>query len=93
MSGKSAEGHPRLSQTHSQEETVMSQDNAAGQDKIRPQPITEADKAGHAGEETNRPGFDLGGAKGDQEAGRGLGLGADAKEGSEDQALPRPADR
>lgn len=39
-------------------------------------------------EETDRPGFDLGGATGDTSAGKGLGLGNDAKEGREDWKLP-----
>ncbi len=57
-------------------------------DKIKPQPLIEADKAKQDAE-TNRPGFDLGGAKGKDSAGRGLGLGTDAKDDREAQRLPR----
>jgi hypothetical protein len=42
-----------------------------------------------AAEKTDRPGFDLGGASGDISAGKGLGLGTDAKEGRDDWKLPR----
>ena len=37
----------------------------------------------------DRPGFDLGGSTGDVTAGKGLGLGSDAKEGRKDWGLPR----
>lgn len=40
-------------------------------------------------EEIDRPGFDLGGATGDTSAGKGLGLGTDAKEDRDDWRLPR----
>jgi hypothetical protein len=40
-------------------------------------------------EEVDRPGFDLGGATGENSPGKGLGLGTDAKEGREDWRLPR----
>lgn len=40
-------------------------------------------------QEVDRPGFDLGGASGDTEAGEGLGLDTDAKEGRKDWGLPR----
>lgn len=68
-------------------EAVVTQDHDVSREVIRPDPITEADKV--PGKETNRPGFDLGGAKGDQEAGSGLGLGTDAREGGAAQRLPR----
>jgi hypothetical protein len=42
-----------------------------------------------ADKKVDRPGFDLGGASGDTEAGKGLGLGTDAKEGRKDWSLPR----
>lgn len=61
-------------------------------DKITPKPITDADKSEQAAE-TNRPGFDLGGSKGKDNAGRGLGLGNDAEEDREGQRLPRDADK
>jgi hypothetical protein len=37
----------------------------------------------------DRPGFDRGGAAGDTRAGKGLGLGADAKENRKEWGLPR----
>lgn len=40
-------------------------------------------------EQVDRPGFDLGGATGDTTAGKGLGLGTDAKEGRKGWRLPR----
>lgn len=61
-------------------------------DKITPKPLTDADKREQSGE-TNRPGFDLGGSKGQDSAGRGLGLGNDAKEDREGQRLPRDGDK
>jgi hypothetical protein len=61
-------------------------------DRIEPRPLNEADRKREQ-EETNRPGFDLGGAKGKDSAGRGLGLGTDAKEDRDGQRLPRKEDR
>lgn len=61
-------------------------------DKIKPQPLNDGDKPEHEAE-TNRPGFDLGGSKGKDTAGRGLGLGADSKDDREGQRLPRDADK
>ncbi|KPF66752.1 hypothetical protein IP69_14545 [Bosea sp. AAP35] len=61
-------------------------------DKIKPQPLSDADKAKQDAE-TNRPGFDLGGAKGKDSAGRGLGLGPDSKDDREGQRLPRDSDK
>lgn len=71
------------------DDRITGQDHDVDREKIRPQPVTAADKDHQPGGETDRPGFDLGGAKSDGEAGRGLGLGADAKDGREEQRLPR----
>jgi hypothetical protein len=57
-------------------------------DKIKPDPISPPRKS-EADERKDRPGFDLGGADGDDKAGRGLGLGKDAKDDREAQRLPR----
>ena len=57
-------------------ETITTEETEAGDD---------AEKA----EKTDRPGFDLGGSTGDTSAGRGLGLGTDAKEDREGWKLPR----
>jgi hypothetical protein len=57
----------------------------------------QANEAGPDGNETgeakkkDRPGFDLGGTTGDTSAGKGLGLGKDAKEGRKEWGLPRRA--
>lgn len=40
-------------------------------------------------EQVDRPGFDLGGSTGDTDAGKGLGLGDDAKENRKGWKLPR----
>ena len=40
-------------------------------------------------EQTDRPGFDLGGSTGNTEAGRGLGLDVDAKDDKKGWSLPR----
>lgn len=48
---------------------------------------TENEKATE--KKVDRPGFDLGGADGDAQAGRGLGLGDDAKSDGKGQRLPR----
>lgn len=58
-------------------------------DKIKPEPISPKDGKKAAEDRKDRPGFDLGGADGDGKAGRGLGLGQDAREDREAQRLPR----
>lgn len=40
-------------------------------------------------EKVDRPGFDLGGSSGDTDAGKGLGIGSDAKENRKGWRLPR----
>jgi len=42
-----------------------------------------------ASEQVDRPGFDLGGSTGETHAGKGLGLGADAKKSRKGWGLPR----
>lgn len=61
-------------------------------EKITPQPLSDADKR-EQDAQTNRPGFDLGGSTGKDSAGRGLGLGSDAKDDREGQRLPREGDK
>ncbi len=61
-------------------------------EKITPQPLSDADNR-EQDAQTNRPGFDLGGSKGKDSAGRGLGLGSDAKDDREGQRLPREGDK
>jgi len=54
-------------------------------------PATEADESDSTdpSQQVDRPGFDLGGSTGKTHAGRGLGLGTDAKEDGKGQRLPR----
>ncbi len=54
-------------------------------------PAGEADEPDptDAAQQVDRPGFDLGGSTGKTQAGRGLGLGADAKDDRKGQRLPR----
>ncbi len=52
----------------------------------KPAPKT---KPNDRSEQVDRPGFDLGGATGKNQAGRGLGLGVDAKARRKGQRLPR----
>jgi hypothetical protein len=56
--------------------------------KKRPKKDAEETSEG-AEENVDRPGFDLGGTTGETEAGKGLGLGTDAKEGRKGWGLPR----
>ncbi len=42
-----------------------------------------------ASEQVDRPGFDLGGSTGETHAGKGLGLGVDAKKNRKEWGLPR----
>ncbi len=57
--------------------------------KKRDAPEPEQSKSNETKEQIDRPGFDLGGATGDTTAGKGLGLGTDAKEGRKEWGLPR----
>lgn len=60
---------------------------AAGMKDSSPPP-DEPQSRNHA-EQVDRPGFDLGGSTGEAHAGKGLGLGADAKENRKGWRLPR----
>ncbi len=56
----------------------------------RPQsPKAGGPMATDASQKVDRPGFDLGGSTGKTQAGKGLGLGVDAKEGRKGWRLPR----
>ena len=50
---------------------------------------TRDDRESADSEKVDRPGFDLGGSSGDTDAGKGLGVGSDAKENREGWRLPR----
>ena len=60
---------------------------ASAEEPTKPSP--ETDKPVAASEQVDRPGFDLGGSTGETQAGKGLGLGTDAKEGRKGWGLPR----
>ncbi len=54
-----------------------------------PSPKSDKPKPTTDSEQVDRPGFDLGGSTGKTHAGKGLGLGADAKENRKGWRLPR----
>jgi hypothetical protein len=62
---------------------------AIAEEPTEPSPKTDKSKATGACEQVDRPGFDLGGSTGKTHAGKGLGLGADAKENGKGWGLPR----
>jgi len=54
-----------------------------------PSPKTDKPEPTDASEQVDRPGFDLGGKTGETRAGKGLGLGVDAKKNRKGWGLPR----
>lgn len=62
---------------------------AIAEEATEPSPKTEKPKPTGASEQVDRPGFDLGGSTGETDAGKGLGLGTDAKESRKGWGLPR----
>jgi hypothetical protein len=62
-------------------------------DKETRLPIADESKSTGDSQQVDRPGFDLGGATGKNQAGRGLGLGTDATEDREGQRLPRDGEK
>ncbi len=72
-------------------EEISSQDKEARFTNANRMPANEADapKPTDAPQPVDRAGFDLGGSTGKTHAGRGLGLGTDAKEVRKKQRLPR----
>lgn len=54
-----------------------------------PSPKAGDPDATDASQQVDRPGFDLGGSTGENQAGKGLGLGVDAKENRKGWRLPR----
>ena len=55
----------------------------------KPSLQTDKPESTDASEQVDRPGFDLGGSTGETHAGKGLGLGTDAKENRKGWGLPR----
>jgi len=54
---------------------------ATAEELTKPSPKTDKREPTDASEQVDRPGFDLGGSTGETQAGKGLGLGTDAKDG------------
>ena len=62
---------------------------AASERPTKPSPEADGPNATDASQQVDRPGFDLGGSTGKNQAGKGLGLGVDAKENRKGWRLPR----
>jgi len=62
---------------------------ATAEEPTKPTPKTDKPDSTDSSEEVDRPGFDLGGSTGETDAGKGLGLGTDAKESRKGWGLPR----
>ena len=62
---------------------------AIAEEPTAPSPKSDKSEPTEACEQVDRPGFDLGGSTGKTHAGKGLGLGTDAKENGEGWGLPR----
>ena len=59
------------------------------EEPTEPSPKTDKPEPAGASAQVDRPGFDLGGSTGETHAGKGVGLGTDAKEGRKGWGLPR----
>ena len=64
-------------------------DMMATEEPTEPSLKTDKPESAGASEQVDRPGFDLGGSTGETHAGKGLGLGADAKASRKGWGLPR----
>ena len=62
---------------------------AVAKEPTKPSPKTDRPEPTDASEQVGRPGFDLGGSNRETRAGKGLGLGSDAKENRKGWGLPR----
>ena len=62
---------------------------AIAEQPTKPSLKTDKPESAVASEQVDRPGFDLGGSTGETHAGKGLGLGTDAKESRKGWGLPR----
>lgn len=63
--------------------------DAAADELPKPAPKRDAPEPTDAFQQVDRPGFDLGGSTEETHAGKGLGLGSDAKKNRERWRLPR----
>jgi hypothetical protein len=59
------------------------------EEPTQPSPKTDKPEPRDASEQVDRPGFDQGGSTGKTNAGKGLGLGTDAKESRKGWGLPK----
>ncbi|KJS19985.1 MAG: hypothetical protein VR78_02335 [Hoeflea sp. BRH_c9] len=62
---------------------------ATAEEPAKSLPKTDTPEPTDSSEEVDRPGFDLGGSTGETHAGKGLGLGTDAKKSRKGWGLPR----
>ncbi|WP_291005126.1 hypothetical protein [Hoeflea sp.] len=62
---------------------------AAAEEPTKPSPKTDKPASTDSAEDVDRPGFDQGGSTGETHAGKGLGLGTDAKDNRKGWGLPR----
>ncbi|MCY0147544.1 hypothetical protein OEG84_07405 [Hoeflea sp. G2-23] len=62
---------------------------ATAEDVTKPSPKTDKPASTDSPEDVDRPGFDQGGSTGETDAGKGLGLGTDAKDNRKGWGLPR----
>lgn len=69
------------------DESGQPDDTSVAGESEEPPPATS--EAADESEQVDRPGFDLGGATGETDAGTGLGLGTDAKDSRKGRRLPR----
>jgi len=71
------------------EESLGNDETDATEENGRPAIEADEPDSTDPSQQVDRPGFDLGGSTGKTHAGRGLGLGTDAKEDRKGQRLPR----
>lgn len=62
---------------------------ATAEDVTKPSPKTDKPASTDSAEDVDRPGFDQGGSTGETDAGKGLGLGTDARDNRKGWGLPR----
>lgn len=75
----------------SPDDGTQSDHQIVAQEAPTPAPQSNVPEATDTPGNVDRPGFDLGGSTGETHAGKGLGLGSDAKKGRKGWGLPRQA--
>jgi len=73
----------------SSDEGPQPESKATAENPTKPSRETNKPAPAVASEQVDRPGFDLGGSTGETDAGKGLGLGTDAKGSRKGWGLPR----